>query len=63
LPQIFEAFRQVDSRLTRRHGGAGLGLAIAQKLAVLMDGQITVESTPGEGSTFTLTMPAAAPPS
>jgi PAS domain S-box-containing protein len=59
LPHIFEAFRQVDSRLARRHGGAGLGLAIAQKLAALMDGEISVASCPGEGSTFTLTLPAA----
>jgi two-component system, sensor histidine kinase and response regulator len=61
LPHIFEAFRQVDSCLSRRHGGAGLGLAIAQKLAELMDGRISVESVLGEGSTFTLHL-AAAPP-
>lgn len=58
IPQIFEAFRQADNNLARRHGGAGLGLAIAQRLAELMDGQITVESFEGEGSTFTLTVPA-----
>jgi signal transduction histidine kinase len=58
LPQIFEAFRQADNNLARRHGGAGLGLAIAQRLARLMDGQITVKSNQGAGSTFTLTMPA-----
>jgi PAS domain S-box-containing protein len=62
LPHVFEAFRQVDSRLARRHGGAGLGLAIAHKLATLMNGQIAVESRPGEGSTFTLTIPAISPP-
>jgi PAS domain S-box-containing protein len=60
VPHIFEMFKQVDSRLARRHGGAGLGLAIAQKLAQLMGGQITVESTLGVGSTFTLQVPAAA---
>lgn len=61
LPHIFEAFRQADGNLARRHGGAGLGLAIAQRLAELMDGEITVESRQDEGSTFTLTMPAYAP--
>ena len=59
LPHIFEAFRQGDDRLARRHGGAGLGLAIALKLAELMDGRITVESTLGAGSTFTLWVPIA----
>jgi len=57
LPHIFERFRQADSRLARRHGGAGLGLAIAQKLAGLMDGRITVASEPGAGSTFALHLP------
>ncbi|MDQ2651647.1 MAG: PAS domain S-box protein [Chloroflexota bacterium] len=62
LPQIFEAFRQADNTLARRHGGAGLGLAIAQRLAELMEGEITVESRQEEGSTFTLVMPAFIPP-
>jgi signal transduction histidine kinase len=61
LPHIFEPFRQADHRLSRRHGGAGLGLAIAQRLAALMDGRITVESTLGEGSIFTLSIPVAPP--
>ncbi len=54
LPGIFEAFSQVDNSMTRRHDGAGLGLAIARKLAEMMGGQITVSSIPGAGSIFTL---------
>jgi signal transduction histidine kinase len=59
LPHIFEEFRQVESTLARRHGGAGLGLAIAQKLAALMGYQIRVESDVGVGSTFSLHLDAA----
>ncbi len=59
LAHIFEEFRQVDSTLSRRHGGAGLGLAISQRLAEQMGGTITVESTPGQGSIFTLRLPMA----
>ncbi|MFC3149693.1 PAS domain S-box protein [Litoribrevibacter euphylliae] len=54
LPLLFDTFAQLDSSITRQHGGTGLGLALCQKLASLMNGVIEVESVLGEGSRFSL---------
>ncbi len=53
--QLFNAFEQADSSITRRHGGTGLGLALTRHLVHLMGGEIEVRSAPGAGSTFSFT--------
>jgi signal transduction histidine kinase len=55
--RIFESFWQVEQTTTRRAGGAGLGLNVAQRLARLLGGEVTVESALGKGSTFTVRLP------
>ncbi len=57
LDAIFERFTQADESTTRQYGGSGLGMFISQQLVERMGGRITVESTEGEGSVFTITVP------
>jgi two-component system phosphate regulon sensor histidine kinase PhoR len=55
--RIFERFYQVEDSLTREHGGAGLGLSIVRGMVEVCGGQISVESTDEDGTTFTFNLP------
>jgi PAS domain S-box-containing protein len=56
-PRLFQPFTQGDSSIARAYSGTGLGLAITQQLVLLLGGRITVDSTPGEGASFQITLP------
>ena len=60
IPLLFQRFQQVDASSTRRYGGTGLGLALVKEFATLMGGDVSVESAPGSGSTFSVTLPRRA---
>ena len=60
--KIFDAFTQADVTTTRKYGGTGLGLALVSRFCELMNGSVSVESRPDEGSRFTVRLPLEAAP-
>jgi signal transduction histidine kinase len=63
LERVFERFYQIESHLTRRHGGMGLGLSIVKELVELHGGRVWAENDPDRGSRFVVVLPVSAPPS
>ena len=61
IPRLTERFYRVDVKRSRERGGTGLGLAIVKHILNRHQGKLQIESTPGEGSTFTVYLPAASP--
>jgi PAS domain S-box-containing protein len=62
MDRLFEAFSQAEASTTSKYGGTGLGLAITQRFCEMMGGDVSVQSAPGEGTTFTVRLPAVVAP-
>ena len=60
---IFEEFEQAGPKIARKYGGTGIGMAIVKRLVEVMDGEISLKSRPGDGTTITVTLPLKATPS